>query len=244
LLTKPLGVSGVTNPRPATGGTDPDTDTALRSRAPLPTLAMDRLVGVRDYQDFALARAGIAKAAAAQLVAGGRELVHLTLAGVDDGAIDPDSDLLRGLLGATRRFGDPGVPVVVAARARWNLVLEARVGIEADRAAELVRPHAEAALRSALGFEARPLGEGVRLSAVLAALHGVPGVVFVDVLRFGATTDVTAADAAAVTGVPDLVRGRPARTADDGLSVEPADLVVAAVDLPGFVSLRFEVAAP
>lgn len=242
LQTKPLGVSAVTNPLRAGGGADQDADQALRGRTPLPTLAMDRLVGLRDYADFTLARAGIGKAEATRLVAGGRELVHLTVAGVDDAPIEQDSDLLRGLLAACRRFGDPGVPVAAAPRTLWNVVLEAHVWIDADRAPELVGPQARTALESALGFDARALGRGAYLAEVVTVLQRVPGVTFADVVRLGATRGTAAADAASVTGVADRIPARPARTAADGIHIDPADLVVITPGLDGFVVLHVEVA--
>jgi predicted phage baseplate assembly protein len=241
LQTKPLGISTVVNPLPASGGADPDANNAVRSRAPLPTLAINRLVGLRDYADFTLARAGIGKAAAARIVADRRELVHLTVAGAEDALIEPDSDLLRGLLSACRRFGDPGVTVVAASRARWNLVLEARVLIDADRAPELVGPQATAALTTAFGFDAREIGQSVYLAEIVAALHGVPGVAAADVRRLGATTGSTRADADAVIGVSQRVPARAARIAADGRHVDPADLVVVTPGLDGFVNLDLKV---
>ncbi|MGW3146140.1 putative baseplate assembly protein [Streptomyces sp. NPDC001177] len=245
LRTKPLGISAVTNPLHTGGGTDADTDAALRGRAPLPTLAMDRLVGLRDYADFTLARAGIGKAAATRLAVGGRELVHVTVAGVDDAGLDPDSAVLTSLLTAFRRYGDPGVPAAVAPRTRWNLVFQARIGIDPDRSPTLLEPHVRAEFERVFGFEARELGRSVYLAEAVAALQGVPGVVFVDVRRFGATLGDTVADADAVTGVAQRVLARPARVEGDPLSqsVLPADLVTAAPGLPRFVVLDLEVAS-
>ncbi|MFF3328188.1 putative baseplate assembly protein [Streptomyces sp. NPDC002888] len=237
--TKPLGIAAVTNPLPTSGGTDADTDAALRGRAPLPTLAMDRLVGLRDYADFTLARAGIGKAVADRLAVDGRELVHVTVAGVDDAPVEPDSGVLTSLLTAFRRYGDPGIPAAVAPRTRFNLVVHARVGIEPDRTATLLEPHLRAALGRVFGFDARELGQGAYLAEAVAALQGVPGVVFVDVRRFGATRGTTPADADTVTGVAAHVPARPAHVGDTG--VLPADLVVAAPDLPRFTVLHLEV---
>lgn len=242
-LTKPLGVSTVVNPLPTSGGTDPDSDAALRGRAPLPTRALDRLVGLRDYTDFTLARAGIGKAVADRVVAGRVELVHITVGGVDDADIEPDSDVLSGLLGACRRFGDPGVPVAAAPRTRWNVVLEARVGIDADRDPVLVDAAVRDALGTTFGYDARDLAQSLYLAELQAAVQGVPGVAFVDVRRFGATQGTGRADADAVTGVPALVRARPGHTADDGVHVDPADLVVVTGGLDGFLKLHVEVAA-
>ena len=53
LLSRPLGVTGASNPAPATGGEDPETIDKARSNAPLTVLTLDRAVSIRDYQDFA-----------------------------------------------------------------------------------------------------------------------------------------------------------------------------------------------
>ena len=59
LLTRPLGVTGVTNPLPATGGADRDNRDQARERVPIALLALDRLVSVADFAGFARAFAGI-----------------------------------------------------------------------------------------------------------------------------------------------------------------------------------------
>ncbi|MCQ4211104.1 putative baseplate assembly protein [Streptomyces longispororuber] len=243
LRTRPVGVNAVTNPLRTGGGTDADTDAALRGRAALPTLAMDRLVGLRDYADFTLARAGVGKALATRLAVGDRELVHVTVAGVDDSALSPDTAVITSLLAAFRRYGDPHVLASVEPRTRWNLVVEARLGIAPDRSPTLLEPHVRAAFERAFTFEARELGQSVYLAEAVAALQGVPGVTFVDVRRFGATPGTTPADAEQVTGVAERVPARPACVEDEAPDqvVHPADLVVAAPGLPHLAVLHLEV---
>jgi hypothetical protein len=72
--------------------------------------ALDRLVGVEDYSDFARTFAGIGKAAAARLSDGRRQLVDVTIAGADDIPIDVNSDLYRNLVQALHQYGDPYLP--------------------------------------------------------------------------------------------------------------------------------------
>ncbi|CAM5690955.1 hypothetical protein SVIOM74S_08164 [Streptomyces violarus] len=59
-LTRPLGVTAVTNPRPATGGADADGPGLTRRTVPLAVSALDRLVSESDYEDFARSRAASA----------------------------------------------------------------------------------------------------------------------------------------------------------------------------------------
>src|SRR5690606_18172873 len=62
LLTRPLGLVGVTNPVPASGGVDPDGIEESRTQIPRGVRTLGRAVSLRDYEDFALAFPGIARA--------------------------------------------------------------------------------------------------------------------------------------------------------------------------------------
>ncbi|SOD67372.1 putative baseplate assembly protein [Streptomyces zhaozhouensis] len=197
-LTRPLGVTGVTNPVPATGGADQDGDElaapgaelpsagglpAGRHRVPLAVSTLDRLVSTRDYEDFARSRAGIDRAVATELFDGRRTALHLTVAGAGDGELAEDSEVLRALRVSLAEHGDAHAPVLVDPRERVPLLLAARVRVAPDHAWRLVEPRLRAALYHELGFAGRELGQPVVLSDVLAIAHSVPGVDWVDVER-------------------------------------------------------------
>ena len=55
LLSRPLGVKGVTNPLAAGGAQDPEQLGDARANAPLKVLTLDRVVSLRDYENFARA---------------------------------------------------------------------------------------------------------------------------------------------------------------------------------------------
>jgi hypothetical protein len=59
LATQPLGVKSVINPLRAAGGADGDTRDQARRNVPIGITALDRLVSVADYADFARKFAGI-----------------------------------------------------------------------------------------------------------------------------------------------------------------------------------------
>ncbi|WP_199439400.1 putative baseplate assembly protein [Umezawaea beigongshangensis] len=181
LTTRPLGVSGVDNPLRATGGADPDDAGQLRRNIPLRVTAFDRLVSVSDHEDFARARAGIGRASARRLFDGSREIVHVTLAGVDDVPLEDDSDVVTALRAALAAHGDTGLPVVVAVREPVLLVVSANVRVLPDHTWEVVEPAVRAALLARLGFRNRELGQPAHLSEVLATAQAVPGVDHVDV---------------------------------------------------------------
>lgn len=215
-ITRPLGVTGVTNPLAASGGADPDAASQMRRQIPLAVSALDRLVGLADYEDFTRARAGIGRAAAAQLFDGARQIVHVTVAGADDIPLADDSDIVTALRSSLTTFGDPQLPVAVAVRELVVLVIAANLKISADYEFQLVEPAVRAALAEGLGFDNRELGAPVHLSEVIALIQAVPGVDYVDIDVFtGVPENLTAAGiselAAALTTPRTVVPARLAR---------------------------------
>lgn len=180
---KPLGVKGVTNPLRASGGAEPDTLGQARENAPLAVTALDRLVSVRDYEDFARTYAGIGKAAATTLRDGRRGVVHVTIAGIDDEPIDETSDLFLNLQASLRTYGDPHQPVRVQVRDALSLLVEARIAIEPDYEWADVQPRVRAALLDRFGFAAAQLAQPVILSKMLAVIEAVRGVDHVESLK-------------------------------------------------------------
>ncbi|MGW3073495.1 putative baseplate assembly protein [Kitasatospora sp. NPDC001132] len=184
LTTRPLGVSAVVNPLPATGGAGPDGPGLARRNIPLAVTALDRLVSVTDYEDFTRSRAGIGRACATRLSDGRRELVHVTVAGVDDIPLTADSDLIRTLHSSLTAYGDPRLPVEVALREPVLLVVALSVKVDPDHSWDLVEPALRRALLDRLGYAGRQLGQSAHQSEVLAVAQAVPGVDRVDVDAF------------------------------------------------------------
>ena len=214
-LTRPLGVTQVTNPRPAKGGADADGPGLTRRTVPLAVSALDRLVSASDYEDFARSRAGIGRAAARELFDGRRRVLHVTVAGTDDVPIDGDSDTLRALRGALTEYGDLNLPVRVDVRELVLLLVAAKVKVAEDHAWEFVEPRLRQALLARLGYEGRELGRPARLSDVLATAHSVPGVDYVDVDVFtGVPASATPEELTGILGDPGPPRAAvPAREA-------------------------------
>jgi baseplate J-like protein len=185
LVTRPLGVKEVINPLPASGGADKESRDQARENAPIALLALDRLLSVKDYADFARTFAGIGKASAARLSDGRRQVVHVTIAGADDILIDEHSDLYRNLRRALQDFGDPHLAVEVKARELLLLIIEANVRVLPDYAWEFVAPRIRAALLETFSFARRALGQDVMPSEVIGAMQNVKGVAGVDLERLG-----------------------------------------------------------
>jgi hypothetical protein len=189
LSTRPLGAKEVINPLPASGGADKETRDQARKNAPLAVTALDRLVSLQDYEDFARVFAGIGKARAAELSDGRRQMVHLTIAGADDIPIETHSDLYRNLTQALRRFGDPYQPFRIELRELKLLVLSARARIHPDYLWEKIEPKIRTALLDAFSFERRELGQDALLSEAISVMQSVVGVEYVDVDTFGGVSE-------------------------------------------------------
>ena len=196
-VTRPLGVKSVINPLPATGGADREDRDQARRNAPMAVMALDRLISVQDYEDFARTYAGIARASAVRLTDGRRQIVHLTIAGADDIPIAPTSDLFINLRQALRQFGDPYQQIQIAVRQLKLLLLSAKVRLLPDYQWESVEPKIRAALLKKFGFAERELGQDALASEALSTLQAQAGVAYADLDTFDAVDeDESAADLA------------------------------------------------
>ncbi|HEY0063211.1 MAG TPA: putative baseplate assembly protein [Telluria sp.] len=194
LATRPLGAKSVINPLRASGGANAETRDQARKNVPLAVMALDRLVSVQDHADFARTFGGVGKAVAAERSDGRREVVHLTIAGVDDQPIDPTGDLLRNLRAALRLNGDPALPIRLQVRERLALVISARIRILPDYAWESVETQLRAKMLDAFGFDALELGSDLFASRAIALLQGVRGVDYVDLDVFDVISEAALLD--------------------------------------------------
>lgn len=183
LLTRPLGLSGVTNPEAAKGGEDPEKKEQAQQNAPLTVLTIDRAVSMSDYQDFARCFAGIDKAHALWIASGPARGIFITVAGPNGASIIEDSKTYADLQDALRLYGDPLIPIrIVSYRdARFRLEMAVKVTGDSDR--QLVLSSVSEQLRQGFGFSARDFGQPVSVDEVVAVAHAVPGVEAVHVSR-------------------------------------------------------------
>jgi predicted phage baseplate assembly protein len=179
LMTPVLGVRSVENPLAASGADDPEPQDEARRNAPLTVLTLDRVVSLRDYEDFARAYAGISKALATWIWTGETREVFVTVAG--PAGREVGDDLLENLVKAMRASGDRHLPLRVEGYEPVRFGITARMETDPDHLPERVQAAVAATLQERFGFEARSFGEGVAVSEVVAAMQSVPGVVMVDV---------------------------------------------------------------
>ncbi len=183
LPQRPLGVKGVTNPLEATGAADPETLAQARRNAPLTVLSLDRIVSLKDYENFARAFAGIGKARADVLWQGEQQVVHLTLARADGKPLTPDSALYRNLQAAIEGARDRRCEVVLNGFQEVRFGLSARLTRDQAYAWKDVEEAVRKALLAVFSFEAREFGQSVTMAEIVAVIHRVPGVRAVDVDR-------------------------------------------------------------
>jgi predicted phage baseplate assembly protein len=228
LLTRPLGVTGVTNPAASTGGQDAESIADARNNAPLHVMTLDRAVSTQDYADFARNFAGIAKAYAVWISAGLARGVYVTVAGPGGETFEPTDATIVALTKSLRQFGDALLPLQVQSFLNPTFTLSATVKVAADADTPSVMAAVTAALRAAYAFDAQDFGEPVTIDGVYAVIQGVTGVVAADISQLYLVSTGPSAPEPQARLLADLPAVQP-----DG-SVNPAALLT--LD-PGPISL-------
>jgi len=209
LMTRPLGLKGVTNPRPSSGGVDAEAADEARGNMPLGVRTLGRAVSLRDYEDFARAYTGIAKAQASVMNIHGIRTIFITVAGENAQPLQKDGPTLGRLLSSLRRNSDPLAACDAAPfNAAW-FKLALRIKRHEDHQPDIVLAAVEAALRGAFSFDARDFGQIVSRSEVIKVAQQVTGVMGVDVDYFyrGTTPSLEARLAPAAASVDSLGEG-------------------------------------
>jgi hypothetical protein len=222
-LDRPQGLSTVTNPDAATGGADPGTADEVRASAPLPTLALGRVVSLHDYQDFALASAGIAKALAVYAWSGDTRGVFLTVAGAGGAILTSADPVISVLRTALRQAGDPHVPLTIASHVSVPFTFTASVA--ADTTAyepSAVLSQAWQAVSAAFAFNAQELGQGVVASEITEVIQGVPGVIAVQLTGLQRSGDPSSATTTLRAAGPRPASGTQQALGAELLVLDPA----------------------
>ncbi|MGY2134464.1 putative baseplate assembly protein [Hymenobacter sp. HD11105] len=189
LLSRPLGVKGVNNPRASSGAAGREALEDARRNAPLHILTLGRIVSLQDYADFARSFAGINKALATWTWVGQRRQIVVTVAGPNGALVSSDSVLAANLAHAIRAAGDPSVAVKIAPYEPAFFQLRANVVVAPAYVPERVLAAVETALRQQFSFAARDFGQAVVRSAVIATMQQVPGVVAIDLQALNRTDE-------------------------------------------------------
>jgi hypothetical protein len=176
LQTRPLGVRSVTNPLPASGAADPEQRDQARQNAPITVLTLDRIVSLKDFEDFTRAFSGIGKAQATAIWDGEINIVHVTAATAGGDTLDPNSLLYSNLKVAIDAARDPYLPVVLQGYQPIYFRIVAKVLVDERYVKEDVFTAIEAVLLEAFSFEQRAFGQAVSAAEVTTLVQGVEGV--------------------------------------------------------------------
>lgn len=182
LLSRPLGLKEVINPTAPTGAEDPERLDQARRNAPLTVLTLDRIVSLRDYEDFALAFAGIGKTQATMLTRGELRMVHLTVAAANGGTVEPGSATSKNLRDAIDAARHPQFRVridSIDATSKKLFRFTARLLVDPAYIPEQIEAQVQAALLAAFSFDRREFAQVVTESEVVAIAQKVKGVVAV-----------------------------------------------------------------
>ncbi|MGQ4417801.1 putative baseplate assembly protein [Streptomyces sp. SAS_269] len=175
-LSRPLGLQEVINPVPATGADDPEQLSGARRNAPATVLALDRIVSLRDYEDFARCFLGIGKVKADSDWTGERAVVRLVVATGDGQPVDPSSQLHAHLAAGIDAARHPRHLVRIDSFRPCPFTVDLAVHTSEAHDRATVFAAVTDALVEAFSFDARDFGQPVAPSEVLAVVQGVEGV--------------------------------------------------------------------
>src|SRR5260370_14768216 len=181
----PQGPKTVANPDPASGRAAPDTADNARKSAPLHVLTRERVVSLDDYQNFALAFAGISASLATWTWFGRTRGVFLSVAGAGGSTLKADDPTLINLVKVLRASGNPYIPLQVASYS--PILFEIGASIRVDRTdydPTLVLANVWQALSTDFAFANRSLAQGVSQSEIIEIIQQIPGVIALELSAF------------------------------------------------------------
>jgi hypothetical protein len=179
-LDRPQGLKSVVNPGAASGAADPASAADARASASLPTLTIGRVVSLEDYQNFALAFPGIAKAIVTWTWFGNLRGVFLTVAGENGATLQNSDPIVTDLIKAIQSAGNPYIPLLVASYVPVLFQFTANVKIDAtDYNPKQVLAQVWRNISVEFAFDRRQLAQKVVAGEIIEIIQQTPGVVAV-----------------------------------------------------------------
>lgn len=194
LQARPRGIRSVTNPLPALGAESPESISDARRNAPRTILTLERIVSLKDYEDFVSAFPGIGKAQVKAFPMRSGRVVHITIATSNGSAIDPQSELIKSLLGAIEKAGNSLDRVEIGSYQLKTFSMEAGMLVDERYSFQKVHDHVKTTLKNEFSFENRDLGQHVSSSEAINCMHRVWGVIAVDLDRLEIDSGTIAGD--------------------------------------------------
>ena len=178
LRRRPLGIQKATNPIPATGGADAESNDMARINAPLHVQqTMPRIVSLNDYEHFALAYAGIGKVQVQALWTGRHRLVYMTIAGENEQSIDKSSLFYQNLRRDVRNaLLSPAQSIAIDPCETLYFQMDASLVFQPDYDSDTLITTITQKLIQTFGFAMRQLAQALSASEVITAMQDVDGV--------------------------------------------------------------------
>jgi len=190
-VTAVTGITAIANPMPAAGGTEPEAADEIRRDAPAAFLVQERAVTEADHAEVAERNGSVDRAAATFRWTGSWHTVFLTADRF--GAAPVDAPFERDLRAWLERYRMAGYDLEVDGPVFVPLELGLHVCVLPGHFRSDVAKEVRTALSDSVRSDGRrglfhpddlTFGQPVHLSAVLAAVHSVPGVQSVEVTTF------------------------------------------------------------
>ena len=159
---------------------DPEDLDDARHNAPLTVLCMDRIVSLRDCENFARSFAGIGKAYATLIRYDQTMIVNLTIASATGQPVEPISDLYTNLMKAIDAAKDPIMQIRLDSFRQKLFNIEAKIMIANDREFENIKLAVEATLKKAFSFTSREFGQAVTASEIISVIQKTEGIIGVN----------------------------------------------------------------
>ena len=167
---------------------------------------------------------------------GERQIVYLTIAGVDGATLAAGDETYDNLLSAIQTYRDPTQRVQIASYSQRYFRVRAELLVDDAYVTEDVYAEATAALQAAFSFDAREFAQSVTAAEIVATLAAVAGVTAVDLNSLelmaagydpAAETETEPEDLDETSEEALLSAVRLARQARwEGSSVKPAELLL------------------
>jgi hypothetical protein len=202
--TQIAGLASVTNPLPASGGSDAEpTERAVRF-GPLAFRAGDRAVTLNDYVTIAMQAGGIAKVRARTT---GWNRVYLHVVPEGNAVTPPTDDLKKRIVDyfETRRMVGTAVYVEGAQSVPVDVAVD--IIVEHNFQARVVQDQVRGAIAGLLAFSAVDFGWTLYLSKVYEAVEAVDGVRAATVTLFRRGAQAAGTPAAGITRAALLAAG-------------------------------------
>ncbi|TXE07858.1 hypothetical protein ES711_10525 [Gelidibacter salicanalis] len=181
LISKPLYLKTVNNPVAPEGAQNPEEIEDARRNANLSIHTLDRIVSLKDYENFAKSFAGIDKAKSVWLWSQGGKIVHLTVAGANGSEIEENSKLFDNLSGAIQKFSYPGVQLHIQSFRKRYFRIVGNLNVGEDYVFQKVHDQIVEKLRNAYSYKNSQIGKNIHLSEVISIIESTEGVNYIDI---------------------------------------------------------------